>query len=446
MRFLIAETESGYTLLAALWLARLFGIERNIEISPLFETAEALESGARVLEEALRSPHWRDYLQSTGRLCLQFGYSDSGRYVGPARRDLSGRAAPAQDRRDAVAVRGHGRRGRPVRHAWREYRARRASRLSRRAPAVSLPAVSRQALKRANLPVREESAFQGGDGYLLFGTPELALATVARDRRAHLPSGGGPDRGSDLCRPGFRRRFLRHHRPAWRRWSRMPATPRSWAHSARRCWIRPARAGGAAVGGMGERRARSAIRSELRAIPNNAILQQLGWCANTLQGLGAAAARHPETFPDMRATPRGSAGRSTWRRTRCAFRHRRAARGDRDARSRDLAGPRRAHDAAGAARGAGLGRARAGAARHLGAGAVDVPPHPGRSPGVAGRLAGCAADGDARGAAARAAAGADPPNLAAGHRDPGFLARATASRGRIWRRRCCASKFRRRSG
>jgi phosphoenolpyruvate carboxylase len=39
---------------------------------------------------------------------------------------------------------------------------------------------------------------------------------------------------------------------------------------------------------------------ELRAIPNNAILQQLGWCANTLQGLGAAAARHPETFTEMR--------------------------------------------------------------------------------------------------------------------------------------------------
>jgi phosphoenolpyruvate carboxylase len=43
---------------------------------------------------------------------------------------------------------------------------------------------------------------------------------------------------------------------------------------------------------------------ELRAIPNNAILQQLGWCANTLQGLGAAASRHPETFSDMRQNSR----------------------------------------------------------------------------------------------------------------------------------------------
>ena len=58
VRFLIAETESGYTLLTALWLARLFGVERHVEISPLFETAEALEDGARVIAEALRSPHW----------------------------------------------------------------------------------------------------------------------------------------------------------------------------------------------------------------------------------------------------------------------------------------------------------------------------------------------------------------------------------------------------
>ena len=44
---------------------------------------------------------------------------------------------------------------------------------------------------------------------------------------------------------------------------------------------------------------------ELRAIPNNAILQQLGWCANTLQGVGAAAARMPEQFAEMReSSPR----------------------------------------------------------------------------------------------------------------------------------------------
>jgi phosphoenolpyruvate carboxylase len=41
--------------------------------------------------------------------------------------------------------------------------------------------------------------------------------------------------------------------------------------------------------------------SELRAIPNNAILQQLGWMANTLQGIGAGAARNPPVFAEMRS-------------------------------------------------------------------------------------------------------------------------------------------------
>jgi phosphoenolpyruvate carboxylase len=40
---------------------------------------------------------------------------------------------------------------------------------------------------------------------------------------------------------------------------------------------------------------------ELRAIPNNAILQQLGWCANTLHGLGAATRRQPELFTELAA-------------------------------------------------------------------------------------------------------------------------------------------------
>ena len=57
-------------------------MERHVEISPLFETAEALEQGARVIAEALRSPHWCAYLRAHGRMCLQFGYSDSGRYIG----------------------------------------------------------------------------------------------------------------------------------------------------------------------------------------------------------------------------------------------------------------------------------------------------------------------------------------------------------------------------
>ena len=66
IRFLIAETETGFTLLTALYYARLFGVADRIEISPLFETEEAFERGERVIEEALKSPHYRAYLESRG--------------------------------------------------------------------------------------------------------------------------------------------------------------------------------------------------------------------------------------------------------------------------------------------------------------------------------------------------------------------------------------------
>jgi len=59
--------------IAALWLAQHFGIGDRVEITPLFETASALEQGVHVIEDALRSPHWRAYLKRTGRLVVQFG-------------------------------------------------------------------------------------------------------------------------------------------------------------------------------------------------------------------------------------------------------------------------------------------------------------------------------------------------------------------------------------
>ena len=40
--------------------------------------------------------------------------------------------------------------------------------------------------------------------------------------------------------------------------------------------------------------------SELRAIPNNAILQQIGWCANTLQGIGAVLVPHLLVAGDLK--------------------------------------------------------------------------------------------------------------------------------------------------
>ncbi len=208
IRFLIAETESGYTLLAALWLARLFGIEDHVEISPLFETAEALERGAGILEEALRSPHYRAYLQKTGKLALQFGYSDSGRYVG----QLAASYLIERLRlKIAETLKHYGVSGIEVilfdTHGESIGRGAHPGSLADRLKYLS-PTASRQALNRAGLPVREEAAFQGGDGYLLFGTPELALATVARIAGQTYHPAAGPIEDPVYAEPDFAADFF----------------------------------------------------------------------------------------------------------------------------------------------------------------------------------------------------------------------------------------------
>ena len=304
VRFLIAETETGYTLLAALWLAKLFGVSEQIEISPLFETAEALENGAVVLDEALRSPHYREYLRSTGRLALQFGYSDSGRYVG----QLAASYLIERLRlKIAETLKKNGISGVEVilfdTHGESIGRGAHPGSLADRLRYLS-PTASRQALHRAGLSVREESAFQGGDGYQLFGTPELALATITRIAEQTYHPAAGPIEDPVYADPDFSADFFATIR------SGMEALVEDAGYGALLgafgpalvdpTGSRPAARQSDGMAGTGRIR----HPRELRAIPNNAILQQLGWCANTLQGLGAAAARHPETFSEMRINSR----------------------------------------------------------------------------------------------------------------------------------------------
>ena len=299
IRFLVAETESGYTLLAALWLARLFGVERHVEISPLFETADALNSGQRVLEEALRSPHWRAYLQQTGRLALQFGYSDSGRYVGQtaasylverlrfkigetlARFGVTGVEVVLFDTHGESIGRGA-----------------HPGSMTDRLKYLS-PTASRQALSHANLLVREESAIQGGDGYLLFATPALATATIARIAEHAFHTAAGPIQDPIYAEPDFAADVFASVQNG------MEALVADPGYTALLGAFGPAlidRTGSRPAARQGDGIAAATVlrhARELRAIPNNAILQQLGWCANTLAGGGAGAARNPDAFQAM---------------------------------------------------------------------------------------------------------------------------------------------------
>ena len=308
VRFLIAETESGYTLLAALLLARLCGVEDRVEISPLFETAEALERrGERVVEEALRSRHWRAYLRRTGRVCLQLGYSDSGRYIGqiPASHLIERLKLRVADLlahhglADLEVVlfdthgEGLGRGGHPDGLAARF--------------AYLQPPAARAAFARHGVRTRLETSFQGGDGYLAFGAPALAHAAVARiaEHAFEPPEGAGaaPD-PVYTDESGFAADLFAGARAA------MGALVEDAGYGALLGAFGPAlldRTGSRPAARQSDGGGPAEIRHarEMRAIPNNAVLQQLGFLADVTHGLGEAASREPETLAElMRGSPR----------------------------------------------------------------------------------------------------------------------------------------------
>ncbi|MFF8800165.1 MULTISPECIES: phosphoenolpyruvate carboxylase [unclassified Methylobacterium] len=317
VRFLIAETETGYTLLAALWLARHYGISDKLEITPLFETASALEQGIRVLDDALRNPHWRNHLKRLGRLSVQFGYSDSGRYVGQLAATfwierLRLRITELMTQNglsdiELVIFDTHG-----------ESIGRGAHPTSLRDRLAYLaPEDSRQRNGSAGIRERLESSFQGSDGYLMFGSPELAGASVARiaehvfadtltedDAFADyaLNDGKAAAPGADPIyeEADFAAEFFRVVRQD------MESLVDDRGYAALLGTFGPSlidRTGSRPVARQSDGGGPAAITHprQMRAIPNNAILQQLGYLANSLHGVGRAAHRAPELFRHMRA-------------------------------------------------------------------------------------------------------------------------------------------------
>ncbi|MFE1600231.1 phosphoenolpyruvate carboxylase [Methylobacterium sp. ID0610] len=298
VRFLIAETETGYTLLAALWLAEHFGIGDRVEITPLFETASALEQGVHVIEDALRSPHWRRYLRRIGRLVLQFGYSDSGRYVGQLaatfwieRLRLRITEMMVQNGLsdvELVVFDTHGESiGRGAHPASLKDRL-----------AYLAPSHARRRNREAGLKVRLESSFQGTDGYLLFGSRSLARATVLRIVE-HVFAAGDPPDDPIYAEPDFATEFFTGVRQD------MGTLVDDPGYAALLGTFGPNlidRTGSRPVARQSDAGGPVAITHprQIRAIPNNAILQQLGFLANSMHGIGRAAARAPDLFRDMR--------------------------------------------------------------------------------------------------------------------------------------------------
>jgi phosphoenolpyruvate carboxylase len=288
VRMLVAECEQPATMLVALYFARLFGIEDKVDVSPLFETESALEHGGRFLDELLAEEEYRNYARLRGRVAIQTGFSDAGRFVGQipaslAIERLQGRLAQAMAANgltDVAALifdthgesmgRGAHPGGMKDRLDW------------------PLSPWARRRFARTGIRLEPEVSFQGGDGYLYFATPELALATLSRIAALH-PDEGDPDAPPD---PFYRRtdlsldfyRAIRDHQHS---------------HLESHTYSRAVTAFGLGLlnptGSRVSRRQsdlaadREMSLRQIRAIPHNAILQQLGYPVNVIAGVGSAA-------------------------------------------------------------------------------------------------------------------------------------------------------------
>ena len=300
IRMLIAECEQPTTVLAALYFARLFGVADHVDVSPLFETETALEHGGRFLDSLLCEPCYQEYVRQRGRVAIQTGFSDAGRFVGQipaalAIERLQGRLAQAMDANglsDVAALifdthgESMGRGAHPASFA---------DRLS-----WPLGEWARRKFERAGVKLEPEVSFQGGDGYLFFRSPELALATLVRIAEvecAPLPQERDPfyirtDLSLDYYRGirGFQREQLESQ---------------TYVRAVTAFGLGLLKTTGSRVSRRAGAQGPGSLR-QIRAIPHNAILQQLGYPVNVIGGAGTAAGDESEALADLLATsPRG---------------------------------------------------------------------------------------------------------------------------------------------
>ena len=297
LRMLVAESDTPFTLLTALYYAKQFGVDDYVEISPLFETAIGLQRGDRVIAELLGNPHFLDYIKRQGRFCVQLGFSDSGRYIGQIAAALAIerfklrliRLWQASGLSDVNLVffdthgESMGRGAHPISMEDRFYY-------------THSEEVRRRLLSMGN-QYKHEVSFQGGDGYLHFLHSDLAYSTVFNLLATRIePPAFGDDAlyaDSDWSLDFF-----------------LTLTETQERMTNEKGYVRLIDSIGQAMlyptGSRALKRQGRGVHGQyldrigqIRAIPNNAVLQQLGFAANLVMGVGAALNRNPRRFREV---------------------------------------------------------------------------------------------------------------------------------------------------
>jgi len=305
VRFLIAECEDPFTVLIALYFARLFGIDDKIDISPLFETPAALESGARIMEQLLDNERYMAYAKSRGRIAIQTGFSDAGRFIGQIPATLG------IERLQVKLARIMGARGIDGlevvifdTHGESMGRGAHPSSLSDRLLYV-LSHVARRQFARAGVSLKHETSFQGGDGYLLFANDRLARHSALAVLEDSLSIDDASSIVGAVAHPAERDTM----------YDDTDFTLDFFLHLAayhEHLFADPdyrVTLGSFGTNLLYKTGSRKSIRqhdnpsavdrgnpAQMRAIPNNAILQQLGYVANVVSGIGTAVGEETDRF------------------------------------------------------------------------------------------------------------------------------------------------------
>ncbi|MDE1467122.1 phosphoenolpyruvate carboxylase [Aurantiacibacter sp. D1-12] len=305
IRMLIAECEEPATVLSALYFAKLFGIEDKVDVSPLFETETALEHGGRFLDELLAEEVYQDYARKRGRVAIQTGFSDAGRFVGQipaslAIERLQGRLSEAMEENGLTEV------AALIFNTHGESMGRGAhpNNMADRLDWALSPWAKRR-FARAGITLEPEVSFQGGDGYLWFATPELARATLTRIaclRPCTTDTDAPVDvfyRRTDLSLDFYR--AIKDHQ-------RENLESRIYSRAITSFGLGLLNATGSRVSRRQSDLSadRDMSLRQIRAIPHNAILQQLGYPVNIISGIGEAAEGIYEELGELLVeSPRG---------------------------------------------------------------------------------------------------------------------------------------------
>jgi len=297
IRLLVAESDTPFTLLTALYYARLFNVDDHVEISPLFETSIGLKRGDRVIKELLDNEHFLEYIKNQKRFCVQLGFSDSGRYIGQPTATL------AIERFKLRLIRLWKSRGlSDVKLVFFDTHGESIGRgahpdcLKDRFLYTHSPQ-TRNALKEAGISYKHEVSFQGGDGYLWFHREETTLGVLTdflavrlsnnleKDDPFYKDNGWSLD--FFLTLKEFQDQLGRHEGYVHLLDSISPHLLYSTGSRASRR--------------QGRGRGTKALEDigQVRAIPHNAMLQQMGYMANVLGGYGSAIQRAPQRFNEL---------------------------------------------------------------------------------------------------------------------------------------------------